>query len=67
MSKLNVEELVSGLLEAGMVAQRIAERQHISNMVNYFNADGTPKTQTFKIGDKDMEVPLFILADHYKK
>lgn len=64
MSKLNVEELVSGLLEAGMVAQRIAERQHISNMVNYFNADGTPKTQSFKIGDKNMEVPLFILADH---
>jgi hypothetical protein len=64
MSKLNVEELVSGLLEAGMVAQRIAERQHISNMVNYFNVDGTPKTQTFKMGDKSMEVPLFILADH---
>jgi hypothetical protein len=64
MSKLNVEELVSGLLEAGMVAQRIAERQHISNMVNYFNADGSPKTQTFKIGDKNMEVPLFVLADH---
>jgi len=64
MSKLNVEELVSGLLEAGMVAQRIAERQHISNMVNYFNADGTPKTQIFKMGDKSMEVPLFILADH---
>jgi hypothetical protein len=64
MSKLNVEELVSGLLEAGMVAQRIAERQHISIMINYFSADGTPKTQTFKIGEKDMEVPLFILADH---
>ena len=64
MSKLNVEELVSGLLEAGMVAQRIAERQHISNMVNYFNADGTPKTQLFKIGEKNMEVPLFVLADH---
>ena len=64
MSKLNVEELVSGLLEAGMVAQRISERQHISNIVNYFNADGTPKTQIFKIGEKDMQVPLFILADH---
>lgn len=64
MSKLNIEELVSGLLEAGMVAQRISEKQHINNLVNYFNQDGTPKTQTFKIGNKDMQVPLFILADH---
>jgi hypothetical protein len=52
------------LLEAGMVAQRIAEKQHINNMINYFDANGNPKTRTFKVGDKDVEVPLFILADH---
>lgn len=64
MARLNVEELVGGLLEAGMVAQRIAEKQHINNLVNYFNPDGSAKTQKFLVGDKEMEVPLYILADH---
>jgi hypothetical protein len=64
MARLNIEELVSGLLEAGMVAQSITEKQHISNLINYFNADGSPKIQKFKVGDKEMEVPLYILADH---
>ena len=64
MARLNIEELVSGLLEAGMVAQSITEKQHISNLVNYFNADGSPKVQKFKVGEKDMEIPLYILADH---
>lgn len=64
MARLNVEELVGGLLEAGMVAQRIAEKQHINNLINYFNADGSAKTQKFLIGDKEMDVPLYILADH---
>lgn len=64
MARLNIEELVSGLLEAGMVAQSITEKQHISNLINYFNADGSPKVQKFKVGEKDMEIPLYILADH---
>lgn len=64
MTRLNIEELVSGLLEAGMVAQSITEKQHISNLVNYFNTDGSPIVQKFKIGDKEMEIPLYILADH---
>jgi len=29
MARLNVEELVGGLLEAAMVSQGISERQHI--------------------------------------
>lgn len=64
MARLNIEELVSGLLEAGMVAGRIAEKQHINNLANYFNTDGSPITRVFKIGDKNLEVPLYILADH---
>lgn len=64
MARLNMEELVGGLLEAAMVAQRISEKQHINNLANYFNEDGTPKTRTFKIGDREMEVPFYILADH---
>ena len=64
MARLNVEELVGGLLEAAMVSQGISEKQHINALLNYFNEDGTPKTQTFNIGGKDLVVPLYILADH---
>jgi hypothetical protein len=64
MARLNVEELVGGLLEAAMVSQGISEKQHINALRNYFNEDGTPKTQTFNIGGKDLVVPLYILADH---
>jgi len=64
MARLNIEELVGGLLEAAMVSQGISERQHINALKNYFNEDGTPKTQTFNIGGKDLVVPLYILADH---
>lgn len=64
MARLNIEELVGGLLEAAMVSQSISERQHINSIRNYFNDDGSPKTKTFKVGNKEMVVPLFILADH---
>jgi len=64
MARLNIEELVGGLLEAAMVAQGISERQHINALRNYFNQDGTPKLQNFIIGDKSLDVPLYILADH---
>jgi hypothetical protein len=64
MARLNIEELVGGLLEAAMVSQSMSERQHINALRNYFNEDGTPMTKTFKIGEKDLVVPLYILADH---
>jgi len=64
MARLNIEELVSGLLEAAMVAGRIAEKQHINNLANYFNDDGTPITKKFIIGEREILVPLYILADH---
>jgi hypothetical protein len=64
MERLNVEELVGGLLEAAMVAQGISERQHINALRNYFNEDGTPKTHRFYIGEKELIIPTYILADH---
>lgn len=64
MARLNIEELVGGLLEAAMVSQSISEKQHINALRNYFNEDGTPVTKTFKIGEKQLVVPLYILADH---
>jgi hypothetical protein len=64
MARLNIEELVGGLLEAAMVAQGISERQHINSLRNYFNEDGTPKVKTFYIGERELVVPLYILADH---
>jgi len=59
MSKLNIDDLLSALNEAALVARRISERQHIDNLENYFKSDGTPVTKTFKVGD-----PLYVLADH---
>lgn len=44
MSKLSIEELVSGLLESAMVAQSISQQQHINSLKNYFNDDGTPQS-----------------------
>jgi len=64
MAKLNIEELVSGLLEAALVASSISEKQHINTMRNYFDKKGNPKTTSVKIKGKDIVIPLYILADH---
>jgi len=64
MAKLQIEELVSGLLEAALVAQNISERQHINSLRNYFDDKGVPKTTTLQVGDKQLTIPLYILADH---
>jgi hypothetical protein len=64
MTRLNIEELVGGLLEAAMVAQNISERQHINAIRNYFDENGSPKLHTFSIGDTKLDVPTYILADH---
>ena len=44
MAKLNIEELVSGLLEAALVASNISEKQHINSLRNYFDEAGNPET-----------------------
>ena len=64
MAKLNIEELVSGLLEAALVASNISERQHINSLRNYFDDEGNPKTTIVKIAGKEVIIPLYILADH---
>ena len=64
MAKLSIEELVSGLLEGAMVAQSISEKQHINAIRNYFSEDGVPKTVSFKLGERDLVMPLYILAVH---
>lgn len=63
MGKLNIDELISGLLEASIVAQRVSEKQHIINLNNYFKPDGTPITTKINVGSKSIEVPLFTLAN----
>jgi len=64
MAKVNLEELLGGLQEAAQVVLSIQERQHINTLSKYFDEDGTPITQIFKIGDSEVVVPLYILADH---
>ena len=64
MAKVNLEELLGGLQEAAQVVLSIQERQHINTLSKYFDEDGTPAVQTFKIGGNDITIPLYILADH---
>jgi hypothetical protein len=64
MAKVNLEELLGGLQEAAQVVLSIQERQHINTLSKYFDEDGTPVVQTFKIGGNDITIPLYILADH---
>tara|TARA_S200002703_G_scaffold96863_1_gene83686 strand:- start:819 stop:1319 length:501 start_codon:yes stop_codon:yes gene_type:complete len=64
MAKFNLEELLGGIQEAAMIANSISERQHINNLSNYFDKDGTPLTTSFNINGSEMVVPLFVLADH---
>lgn len=64
MAKINLEELLGGLQEAALIVLGIQERQHINTISKYFTPDGEPLTKTFLIGDKTLEIPLYILADH---
>jgi hypothetical protein len=64
MANINIEEILGGLQEAAMVVKNIAEKQHIDNLSNYFDKDGNPIFQKFIVGDKEMDVPLFVFADH---
>ncbi len=64
MAKLQIEELVSGLLEAAIVAKQISERQHINALANYFDEKGNPISTTVKIGGKELTVPFYSIADH---
>jgi hypothetical protein len=64
MAKVNLEELLGGLQEAAQVVLSIQERQHINTISKYFDSDGNPVVQLFKIGETNIAVPLYILADH---
>ena len=64
MAKLQIEELVSGLLEAAIVAKQISERQHINALSNYFDDKGQPITTDVQVGDKKITIPYYSIADH---
>jgi len=64
MAKINLEELLGGLQEAALIVLGIQERQHINTLSKYFTPDGVPLTKTFIIGEKEVNIPLYILADH---
>lgn len=64
MANINIEEILGGLQEAAMVVKNISEKQHIDNLSNYFDKDGNPIFQKFIVGDTEMNVPLFVFADH---
>jgi hypothetical protein len=64
MAKINLEELLGGLQEAALTVLGIQERQHINTISKYFTIDGEPITKKFLIGEKEIDIPLYILADH---
>jgi len=64
MAKINLEELLGGLQEAALIVLGIQERQHINTLSKYFTSEGVPLTKTFVIGEKQVDIPLYILADH---
>ena len=64
MANINIEEILGGLQEAALVVKNIAERQHIDNLSKYFDDKGKPYTQRFEVGKNEVDVPLFIFADH---
>lgn len=64
MAKINLEELLGGLQEAALIVLGIQEKQHINTISKYFSPEGVPFTKTFIIGDKEINIPLYILADH---
>lgn len=64
MAKINLEELLGGLQEAALIVLGIQERQHINTLSKYFTPEGEPLTKKFIIGDKEVNIPLYILADH---
>jgi len=64
MAKINLEELLGGLQEAALIVLGIQERQHINTLSKYFTPEGEPLTKKFVIGEKEINIPLYILADH---
>lgn len=64
MAKINLEELLGGLQEAALIVLGIQEKQHINTLSKYFTPEGVPYTKTFIIGEKEVSIPLYILADH---
>jgi len=64
MSKLNIEELLGCLQEAAIVVKSISERQHIDNLSSYFDEEGNPIMKKFQLDGKEVQIPLFVLADH---
>jgi hypothetical protein len=64
MAKINLEELLGGLQEAALIVLGIQEKQHIDTISKYFTPDGLPYSKKFIIGEKEVNIPLYILADH---
>ena len=63
-SKLDLQQLISSLNKAVSTSLDFLEKQHVDNLLKYFDKYGNPITSDFKVGDEVMRVPLFCLSNH---
>jgi len=63
-SRLKLQKLIASLNNAVSSSVDFLEKQHVNNLLKYFDKEGNPVTSDFQVGDEVMRVPLFCLANH---
>lgn len=61
----DLQNIFNSIYSAASQAQRAVEEQQAQRFVStYFEKDGSPKSITLKLNDKDVEAPLVTLVQH---
>lgn len=63
MGTVTLEDLITSLKTSIINASKVLETSNLNTIQNYFNADGTPKTMSIKIGDQTSDVPIYTLLN----
>lgn len=63
--KYALSDLLKGLHNAVNSAQDMLQAQQVQNLAKFWQTnDGTPVSQTVKLGDREVNVPLMSLVSH---
>lgn len=63
--KYALSDLLKGLHNAVNSAQDMLQAQQVQNLAKFWQSnDGTPVSQTVKVGDREVKVPLMSLVSH---
>lgn len=57
-------DILRGLQQAINSAQDILQAQQVRNVQGFFGSDGKPVSQTIRVGEKQVEVPLMTVVPH---